>query len=188
VGKSTFIGRLARGLRQREHRVAVIAVDPTSPLTGGSVLGDRLRIMGTEPDSGLFVRSLASEGQAGGLAPHIDEIAGLLAGAGYEIVLIETVGAGQNDTEIRKLTDEVLLLVMPGGGDAIQFAKAGVFEIATGYVVNKCDLSGADDTVRQIREALDVQRPVWPVSALRSEGFEPLCDWIQQQLAGRPPR
>lgn len=184
VGKSTFIGKLARVLRERKHRVAVIAVDPTSPITGGSVLGDRLRIMGKEPDHDLFVRSLASEGEAGGLAPHCAEIAKLVAAAGYEIVLIETVGAGQNDTQVRKLTDEVLLLVMPGAGDAIQFAKAGVFEIATGFVVNKADLPGADTTVRQLREALDDPRPVWAVSSLRNEGFGPLCDW----LAARQPQ
>ncbi len=183
VGKSTFIGKLAKVLRERQRKVAVIAVDPTSPITGGSVLGDRLRIMGTEPDQGLFIRSLASEGQAGGLAPHVADIARVMAVAGFEIVLIETVGAGQNDVEVRKLTDEVLLLLMPGAGDAIQFAKAGVFEIATGYVVNKADLPGADATVRQVREALDAERPVWCVSCLRNEGLEPLAAWIEQRLA-----
>jgi LAO/AO transport system ATPase len=182
VGKSTFIGRLARGLRQRGHRVAVVAVDPTSPITGGSVLGDRLRIVSNEPDDGLFVRSLASEGQSGGLAPHCAEIVRLLAAAAYDIVLIETVGAGQNDTDVRRLTDEVLLLVMPGAGDAIQFVKAGVFEIATGYVVHKADLPGADTTVRQLRESLANDRPVWQVSSLRNEGLAPLCDWVEQKL------
>ena len=182
VGKSTFIGKLARVLRERGHKVGVIAVDPSSPITGGSVLGDRLRIMGTEPDQGLFIRSLASEGQAGGLAPHCADIARLLSAAGYEILLIETVGAGQNDVDVRKLADEVLLLLMPGAGDAIQFAKAGVFEIATGYVVNKADLPGSDGTVRQVREALDTDRPVWPVSSLRNEGLDPLCAWLEQKL------
>ncbi len=182
VGKSTFIGKLARMLRQRGRRVAVIAVDPSSPITGGSVLGDRLRIMGTEPDDGLFVRSLASEGQTGGLAPHVADITRLVAAAGYEVVLIETVGAGQNDTDVRNLTDAVLLLLMPGAGDAIQFVKAGVFEIATGYVVNKADLPGVDTTVRQLRESLDTERPIWQVSSLRAEGLEPLCDWLEEKL------
>jgi len=184
VGKSTFIGKLAKGLRERAHKVGVIAVDPTSPLTGGSVLGDRLRIMSNEPDHGLFVRSLASSGQSGGLAPHCSEIANLMAAAGYEVILIETVGAGQNDTDIRHLAPDVLLLVMPGAGDSIQFAKAGVFEIATGYVVHKADLPGADATIRQLREALDTPRPVWRVSSLKNEGFEPLCDWIESKLTG----
>jgi LAO/AO transport system ATPase len=182
VGKSTFIGKLARGLRERNHRVAVIAVDPTSPITGGSVLGDRLRIMSNEPDHGLFIRSLASGGQAGGLAPHCAEIASLVAAAGYEIVLIETVGAGQNDTDVRNVAGDVLLLVMPGAGDAIQFAKAGVFEIATGFVVNKADLPGVDVTVRQLKEALEDRRPIWQVSSLRNEGIAPLCDWLEEKL------
>ncbi len=183
VGKSTFIGKLAKELRQREQQVAVIAVDPTSPLTGGSVLGDRLRIQSDQPDHGLFVRSLASEGQAGGLAPHLEDIAKLLAAAGYPIILIETVGAGQNDTQIRTLTDEVVLLNMPGGGDAVQFAKAGVFEIATGHVVHKADLNGADTTARLLREAMDDKDlPIWQVSSIRTEGFEPICEWIEQKL------
>ena len=163
----------------------MIAVDPTSPITGGSLLGDRLRgSWGDEPDDGLFVRSLASEGQPGGLAPHCGEIAQLLASVGYEIVLLETVGAGQNDTEIRRLSDEVLLLLMPGAGDAIQFAKAGVYEVASGFVVNKADLPGADSTVRQLQESLDDERAVWQVSSLRNEGLDPLCDWIEARLAG----
>ena len=183
VGKSTFIGRLARHLRQRGRRIAVIAVDPTSPVTGGSVLGDRLRIMPSEPDAGLFIRSLASSGEAGGLAPHVAEVGRLLAAAGYDITLIETVGAGQSDTAIRKVADAVLLILMPASGDAIQFAKAGVYEIATGFVVNKSDLPGADTTVRCLRDALEDERPIWQVSALRDEGFEPLCGWIEERLA-----
>lgn len=181
VGKSTFIGKLARTLLARGQRVGVIAVDPTSPLTGGSVLGDRLRMMSNEPEDKLFVRSLSSAGQAGGLAPHCAEIAQLLTAAGYSIVLIETVGAGQNDTDVRVLADEVLLLLMPGAGDAVQFSKAGVVEIATGFVVNKADLPGADTTIRQLKESLGDERPVWAVSSLRGEGLEPLCDWIVEE-------
>jgi len=183
VGKSTLIGRLAGALLERKHRVGVIAIDPTSPITGGSLLGDRLRMMSAEPREGLFVRSLSSAGQTGGLGPHCEEISRLLTAAGYPIVLIETVGAGQNDTEVRKLADEVLLLVMPGAGDAVQFAKAGVVEIATGFVVNKADLPGADTTIRQLRDAIDNSRPIWGVSSLRGEGLDPLCDWIEARLA-----
>ncbi len=183
VGKSTLIGRLAGALVGRGHKVGVIAVDPTSPITGGSLLGDRLRMMSAEPCDGLFVRSLSSAGQAGGLGPHCAEIARLLTAGGYPIVLIETVGAGQNDTEVRRLANEVLLLVMPGAGDSVQFAKAGVVEIATGFVVNKADLPGADTTIRQLRDAIENGRPIWSVSSLRGEGLEPLCDWIEQKLA-----
>lgn len=185
VGKSTLIGKLARELEARGRRIGVIAVDPSSPLTGGSVLGDRLRMMSGEPDEALFVRSLSSAGQAGGLAPHCDEIAKLMAAAGYEIILIETVGAGQNDTQIRDLTDEVLLVFMPGAGDSVQFAKAGIVEIATGFIVNKADLPGADTTIRQLRDSLTDDRPVWDISSVRGVGFEPLCEWIEQKRAVR---
>jgi LAO/AO transport system kinase len=149
------------------------------------LLGDRLRMMSSEPEDALFVRSLSSAGQSGGLAPHCADIAQLLASAGYQIVLVETVGAGQNDTDVRTLTDEVLLLVMPGAGDSVQFSKAGVVEIASGFVVNKADLPGADATIRQLKESLDDDRPVWSVSALRGEGLDPLCDWVQRRLAQR---
>ncbi len=181
VGKSTLIGKLAHELRARGKRVAVIAVDPSSPLTGGSLLGDRLRMMPTEPDDGLFVRSMSSSGETGGLAPHTADVARLLTTAGFEVVLIETVGAGQNDVAVREVADEVLLLLMPGAGDAVQFTKAGVVEIATGLVVNKADLPGADNTIRELRETLDDERPIWAVSSLRGEGLEPLCDWVERR-------
>lgn len=182
VGKSTFIAKLADALHARGRRTGVIAVDPTSPITGGSLLGDRLRMMSGEPNDALFVRSLSSAGQTGGLAPHCAEIARLLASTGHQIVLVETVGAGQNDTEVRNLADEVLLLLMPGAGDSVQFTKAGVVEIATGFVVNKADLPGADTTIRQLKDSLDDDRPVWCVSSLRGEGLDPLCDWIETRM------
>lgn len=181
VGKSTFIGKLARALRKRNHRVAVIAVDPTSPITGGSVLGDRLRMMSPDPDPGLIIRSLSSGSRAGGIAPNTEELIAFVSRAGFDVVLVETVGAGQGDVEVRTVSDEVLVLLMPGGGDAVQFVKAGIMEIATGYVVNKADLPGADETVRQLHDSMEKHCPVWSVSALRDEGFEPLCDWIEQR-------
>jgi LAO/AO transport system ATPase len=180
VGKSTLIGRLTRELRRRNRRVAVIAVDPSSPLTGGALLGDRLRMMPAELDDGLFVRSLSSSGEAGGLGPKTAEITRLLAAAGFEIILIETVGAGQNDVAVRDVASQVLLLLMPGSGDAVQFTKAGVVEIATGFVVNKADLPGADKTIEDLRETLDDERPIWSVNSLRGEGLGPLCEWIEQ--------
>lgn len=184
VGKSTFIGKLAAQLVARNRRVAVVAVDPTSPITGGSLLGDRLRMMTHQPDPRLFVRSLSSGGAAGGLAPRTDAVVNCLQSAGFEIVLIETVGAGQNDVEVRKLAQEVLLLLMPGAGDSVQFQKAGVVEIATGFVLNKADLDGADHTIHQLRDSVDDGRPIWSVSALRNEGLQPLCDWIEAKIAG----
>ena len=181
VGKSTFIGRVARELRRRARRVAVVAVDPTSPLTGGALLGDRLRMMPAEPDDGLFVRSLSSGGEYGGLGPRTAQVIELLAAVGFDFVLVETVGAGQSDVAVRQVADEVLLLLMPGAGDAVQFAKAGVVEIASGFVVHKADLPGADKTVRELRDTLDDERPIWPVSSLRGEGLTPLCDWIERR-------
>lgn len=184
VGKSTFIGKLARELREQGRRVAVVAVDPTSPLTGGALLGDRLRMMRAEPDDGLFVRSVSSGGQAGGLGPHVREIAQLFVVAGFDVVLVETVGAGQSDVDIRSVTRDVLLVLMPGSGDAVQFGKAGVVEIASAFVVNKSDLPGADRTVSELRETLEDDRPVWAVSALRGEGLDAVCSWIEQRLGG----
>lgn len=182
VGKSSFISCLAKALRTRGHRVAVIAIDPTSPITGGAVLGDRLRMMKPEPDDGLFIRSLSSGNVAGGIAPHCDDCIKLAGAAGYPIVLVETVGAGQGDTAVRTIANEVVMLVMPGAGDIIQFFKAGIMEIATAFVVNKCDLAGADNTIRELRETIEDDRPVWPVISLRDEGIEPLCEWLEQKL------
>ncbi len=179
VGKSTFIGKLARTLRGRQHRVAVVAVDPTSPLSGGSVLGDRLRMMSTEPDDGLYVRSLSSAGQSGGLAPNCDRIVALLRAAGFEFILLETVGAGQNDVDVRTLSDRVLLVLMPGAGDTVQFQKAGVVEVAHAFAVNKADLDGADRTIQELRESLEDDRPIWAVSALRNEGLEAVAAWAE---------
>ncbi|MFQ5494650.1 MAG: cobalamin-dependent protein [Phycisphaerae bacterium] len=188
VGKSTFIGKLAAALRERGRKVAVIAVDPTSPLTGGALLGAPLRMMKGAPDAGLFVRSLSSAGEAGGIAPHTSEIVQLLAAAGFEVILVETVGAGQSDVAIRTVADEVLLLLMPGTGDAVQFSKAGVIEIATGFVVNKTDLPGSDLTVKDLRDSFDDDRPIWSVSSLRGEGLEPLCVWAEGRISNGEQR
>lgn len=178
VGKSSFIGKLGRHLRVKGHRVAVVAVDPSSPVTGGALLGDRLRMMTGEPDAQFFIRSLSSSGAAGGLAPRCRDVVELLRGFGFDYVLVETVGAGQSDVAIRELTDHTLLLVMPDSGDAIQFLKAGIMEIAEGIVLNKCDLHGADATEAQLKSALGQDRPLWRVSAVRGEGFDAVAEWI----------
>ena len=154
VGKSSFIGQLAASLRQRDKRVAVIAVDPTSPVSGGALLGDRLRMMAGKPDNNVFVRSLSSGSRQGGLAPCCQEVVSALAGFGFDVVLVETVGAGQTDVAIHGLAGNVLLMMMPEAGDAIQFSKAGIMEIASGFVINKCDLPGADATAWQLRSAV----------------------------------
>lgn len=185
VGKSSFISRLALQLRERGQRVAVLAVDPTSPITGGALLGDRLRMMRREPDEGFFVRSLASLTEQGGLSPNMPRAVDLLSGAGFDTILVETVGVGQSDTAIMQLTPNVLVLLMPESGDDIQFAKAGIMEIGAGYVVNKCDLPGADTTHRQVLESIDGKRPVWRVSSVHNEGLSEVADWIQNDAASR---
>ncbi len=178
VGKSSFIGRLGKTLRQREKRVAVVAIDPSSPITGGALLGDRLRMMAGEPDKDFFVRSLSSGGVQGGLAPHCRDVVAALNGFGFDYILVETVGAGQADVAVRDVADHTLLLLMPEAGDSIQFSKAGIMEIATGFVLNKCDLAGADSTEAQLRSSLGQDRPVWRVSAVRDEGIDAVADWV----------
>ncbi len=179
VGKSSFIGKLAVLLRESGQKVAVIAVDPTSPITGGALLGDRLRMMRQEPDEGFFVRSLASLSEHGGLGPNIAGTIELIAGFGFDTILVETVGTGQTDTAVLDVTRNVLLLLMPESGDEVQFAKAGIMEIASGYVLNKCDLPGADTTYRNLIESLGHERPVWQVSALQNRGLAEVVNWIE---------
>ena len=178
VGKSSFIGKLGAELRGRDRRVAVIAVDPTSPITGGALLGDRLRMMRGEPDHGFFVRSIASRNVQGGLGPLCPEIIRLINGFGFDVILVETVGAGQSDVSIRSIVDHVALLLMPESGDFVQFSKAGIMEIATHFVVNKCDLDGADATHAKLLSAIGPDRPVWQVSAVTGRGIAEVADWV----------
>ena len=178
VGKSSFIAKLAGLLRARGQKVAVVAVDPTSPLTGGALLGDRLRMMQAEPDEGFFVRSLSSSNEQGGLGPRVGQVIDLLDGFGFDTILLETVGAGQGDTAVLQITQEILLLLMPESGDDIQFAKAGIMEIASAYVLNKCDLPGADATHGNLLNTVGGDRPIWRVSALHDEGLEAVAYWV----------
>ena len=178
VGKSSVIGKLATDLRGRGLKVAVVAIDPSSPLSGGALLGDRLRMMSGKPDEGFFVRSLSSGQMLGGLGPQCEQVLALLDGFGFNVILLETVGAGQADVAIRSLARHVLLLLMPQSGDAIQFSKAGIMEIASAFVINKSDLEGADATEAQLTSALNDDRPVWRTSTPRSEGIEQVGDWV----------
>ena len=178
VGKSSFIAKLAGLLRARGQQVAVVAVDPTSPVTGGALLGDRLRMMRAEPDEGFFVRSLSSSNEQGGLGPRVGQVIELLDGFGFDTILLETVGAGQGDTAVLQITKDILLLLMPDSGDDIQFSKAGIMEIASAYVLNKCDLPGADATHGNLLSTVGGDRPIWRVSALHGEGLEAVADWV----------
>jgi LAO/AO transport system kinase len=151
VGKSTTTTALVRALRAQGKRVGVLAVDPSSPFSGGALLGDRVRMQDHAGDSGVYIRSMASRGHLGGLSWATPQALRVLDAAGCDVVLVETVGVGQSELEIASLADTTLVLVAPGMGDGIQAAKAGILEVADVFVVNKADRDGADQTVRDLR-------------------------------------
>src|SRR5712664_219140 len=159
TGKSTLVDRLAAYHRKREDRVGVIAVDPTSPYSGGAILGDRIRMQGHASDTGIFIRSMATRGFLGGLARSTAEVALLLDAAGKRQVLIETVGVGQDEIDIVRLADCVLVVLVPGLGDDIQNMKAGLMEIADIFVLNKADREGADRLEQQLNAMLSLVMP-----------------------------
>jgi GTPase len=154
VGKSTTTGELVRALRAAGQRVGVLAVDPASPFSGGAILGDRIRMQEHTSDPGVYIRSMSSRGQLGGLAAATPQAVRVLEGAGCDVILVETVGVGQAEVEVARLADTTLVLLAPGMGDAIQAVKAGILEIADVFVINKADRPGADDTYRDIQGML----------------------------------
>jgi len=180
VGKSSFIAALGKILRARGKRVAVIAIDPSSPVTGGALLGDRLRMMTGAPDAEFFVRSLSSGDVQGGVAPRCGEIVRAVNAFGFDFILVETVGAGQADVAIRSIANDVILLLMPDSGDAVQFSKAGIMEIASCFVLNKCDLAGADATQAQLLSAVGDLRSIFKISTIRNEGLDAVADWAMR--------
>jgi len=159
TGKSTLVDRLATYHRKREDRVGVVAVDPTSPYSGGAILGDRIRMQGHASDTGIFIRSMATRGFLGGLARSTAEVALLLDAAGKRQVLIETVGVGQDEIDIVRLADCVLVVLVPGLGDDIQNMKAGLMEIGDIFVLNKADREGADRLEEQLHAMLSLVMP-----------------------------
>ena len=165
AGKSTLVEKLAVEYRRRGARVGILAVDPTSPFSGGAILGDRVRMQSLAHDPGVYIRSMATRGQLGGLAPTTQDAVTILDAAGCEIVLIETVGVGQDEVEVARLADVTVLLLVPGLGDDIQTFKAGVMEIADVYVINKADRVGADRVEQEITAMLSL--------ASRSDGWRP---------------
>ncbi len=159
TGKSTLVDRLAAYHRKRQQRVGIVAVDPTSPYSGGAILGDRIRMQGHAGDSGIFIRSMATRGFLGGLARSTAEVALLLDAAGKRQVLIETVGVGQDEIDIVRLADCVLVVLVPGLGDDIQNMKAGLMEIGDIFVLNKADRDGADRLEEQLHAMLSLVMP-----------------------------
>jgi len=154
VGKSTLTGALVGAYRAAGERVGVLAVDPTSPFSGGALLGDRVRMQQHATDEGVFIRSMATRGRLGGLAAATPQAVRVLEAAGCTVVLVETVGVGQSEVDIAELADTTLVLVAPGMGDAVQAAKAGILEVGDVYVVTKSDREGADRTARELRQML----------------------------------
>ncbi len=154
VGKSTSTSALVRAYRARGKRVAVLAVDPSSPFSGGALLGDRVRMQDHATDAGVFIRSMSSRGHLGGLSWATPQALRVLDGAGFDVILVETVGVGQAEVKVASAADTTLVLLAPGMGDGIQAAKAGILEIADIFVVNKADRDGADTTVRDLRNML----------------------------------
>jgi len=150
AGKSTLVDRLIGAYRERGHRVGVVAVDPTSPYTGGAILGDRIRMSRHTTDDGVFIRSMATRGHMGGLSRSAREVVRILDASGYGVVLVETVGVGQDELEITRTAHSTLVMMAPGMGDEVQATKAGILECADVFAVNKADRDGADATVRDL--------------------------------------
>ncbi len=186
AGKSTLVNAYIAELRRRDKTVGVVAVDPSSPITGGAVLGDRIRMSEHTLDPGVFIRSLASRGHLGGLSPTTARVADLMDAAGRDVVILETVGAGQSEVEMAKVADIKIVVSAPGLGDDVQAIKAGILEIADILVVNKADLPLAKHTTRQLENMLalrvsaDWQVPVVSTNALNGDGVLEMADAIER--------
>jgi LAO/AO transport system kinase len=185
VGKSTLVDKLTALMRKHGSKVGIIAVDPSSPFTGGAVLGDRIRMQQHYLDDGVFIRSMATRGSTGGLPQTAGCVIKLLDAAGKDIILMETVGVGQSEIDVMEKTDTVLVILCPESGDAIQTMKAGLLEIADIFVVNKADNPGSDNFVRDIQAMVQLREPSWwniPVvvtQAINGVGTEELHEQIQ---------
>ncbi len=184
AGKSTLVDRLARHLRQREETVGILAVDPTSPFTGGALLGDRIRMSSLYTDPGVFIRSMATRGAMGGLARASRDAVDLLDAAGFDWVLVETVGVGQDEVDVVRTVDTVVVVTVPGLGDDIQAIKAGILEIADVFVVNKADRDGVEKTAKDLQMMLSIGEhgdwlpPILRTVAARDEGVDKLLSEI----------
>jgi LAO/AO transport system kinase len=175
AGKSTLVDQLAREYRKNDRTIGIIAVDPTSPYTGGAILGDRIRMQAHHADPGIYIRSMATRGFLGGLARATNDVATVLDASGKDLVLIETVGVGQDEIDIVRLADVTVVILVPGMGDDVQTIKAGIMEIADIFVINKSDREGAERVEREIRamQTLSVRKDAWTppiVKTVASEG------------------
>ncbi|HUG08254.1 MAG TPA: methylmalonyl Co-A mutase-associated GTPase MeaB [Acidimicrobiia bacterium] len=183
AGKSTLISALIDVIRSRDETVAVLALDPSSPITGGAILGDRIRMQGHIDDEGVYIRSMATRGHLGGLAAATREAVALLGAAGFDRVIVETVGVGQSEVEIMGVADIVVLVVGPSWGDQVQADKAGIVEIADVFVVNKGDRPGVDDVKCALRETADARGvKVLVTTAMTGEGVSELLSEIDHLI------
>lgn len=178
AGKSTTIAALVGAYRARGDRVAVLAVDPSSPFSGGALLGDRIRMAAHIDDPDVLIRSVASRGHIGGLAAAVPAAIRLLGAIGYDVIMLETVGVGQSEIEIAAVADPTVVILNPGAGDAVQAAKAGVLEVGDIVVVNKADRTGAEQTVRDLRA--ETKAPIVSLIAARGEGISDLVAAIDE--------
>ncbi len=192
AGKSTLVMQLARELRRREQRIGILAVDPSSPFSGGAILGDRIRMQELAGDPNVFIRSMASRGSLGGLAASTRDVVRALDAAGFDTIIIETVGAGQAEVEIVRAAQSVVVVTVPGMGDDIQAIKAGILEIADIFVVNKADRPGADQTAAELRMLLHLDEhrkerawrvPIVRTNAMTGDGVSELADKLAAHLA-----
>jgi LAO/AO transport system kinase len=188
AGKSTLVDRMISGIREAGKTVGVIAVDPTSPYTGGAILGDRVRMQAHAGDDGVFIRSMATRGHLGGLARATGEVALVLDAAGKDVVIIETVGVGQDEVDIVRTADVSIVTIVPGSGDEVQALKAGIMEIADIFVVNKADREGADRTVTSIKAMLSLHAfgegewrpPIVKTEATTGRGVPELLETVEK--------
>lgn len=197
AGKSTLVTHVVRELRRRERKVGVVAVDPSSPFSGGALLGDRIRMMELAGDPNVFIRSMASRGSVGGLSASTRDVVRAMDAAGYNPILIETVGTGQAEVEVMRAAQTVLVVTAPGMGDEVQAIKAGILEIADIFVVSKADKAGADQTVAELamllsldptRRKHDPTTPYWRIpvlktAAIKDQGIAQLVDAVQAHYA-----
>jgi LAO/AO transport system kinase len=178
AGKSTTVGALVGAYRRRDLRVAVLAVDPSSPYSGGALLGDRIRMAAHINDPDVLIRSVATRGHLGGLAAAVPAAIRLLAALSYDLIVLETVGVGQSEIEIAAIADPTIVILNPGAGDAVQAAKAGLLEVADIVVVNKADREGADQTVRDLRA--ETMAPILKLIAAQGDGIAELIDAVEE--------
>lgn len=185
AGKSTTVAVLVSAYRRRGLRVAVLAVDPSSPYSGGALLGDRIRMAAHINDSDVLIRSVAARGHLGGLAAAVPAAIRLLAALSYDLILLETVGVGQSEIEIAALADPTVVILNPGAGDAVQAAKAGLLEVADLVVINKADREGADQTVRDLRA--ETHAPILKLIAATGDGVDELVDAVDAHRRADTP-